>query len=164
MPDKDVLTRLAEGGFDLSTIDALILSHHHFDHFGAIDALPPGVNIVCGRGTLEEMRPGYPEDGEAPWWSRWFKERTFLELPSTRESQGWDGMIGDCTNPADAERRWQKLGCYDHAVDWFGDGSLWFVDTPGVRQHLDALVPVLIGVLPVTALHRAYQRTRSRYH
>jgi glyoxylase-like metal-dependent hydrolase (beta-lactamase superfamily II) len=142
IPDKDVLDRLVEGGFDLSTIETLVLSHHHFDHIGDIDALPPQVSVVCGPGTLEEMRPGYPDDQEATWWSRWFKDRKFLEMPSTNASKGWDGPIADCVNPQEVERNWEKLGCHDHAVDWFGDGSLWLVDTPGVRGLFEWRFPL----------------------
>jgi metal-dependent hydrolase (beta-lactamase superfamily II) len=39
---KDVLDRLTESGFDPSTIDALVLSHQHFDHIGDISKVTPG--------------------------------------------------------------------------------------------------------------------------
>lgn len=135
VPDKDVMARLAEGNFDMSTIDALVLSHHHFDHIGDISTLPPHAKVICGPGTLQAMQPGYPEDESSPWWSKWFEEHEFLELPSTEIMEKWEGPIAEFATSKKAARKWQKVACYEHAVDWFGDGSLWFVDTPGVSGH-----------------------------
>lgn len=134
MPGQDVIARLHEGNFNSSSIDALVLSHHHFDHVGDLSTLPPHTKVVCGPGTVKAMQPGYPKDESSPWWSKWFEERDFLELPATEKTEDWQGSIAVFANPEKAARRWKKVACYDHAVDWFGDGSLWFVDTPGVSD------------------------------
>lgn len=134
-----MITRLEEERFDTSIIDALVLSHHHFDHIGDISALPSHTKVVCGPGTLKAMQPGYPEDESSTWWSKWFVERDFLELPPTEKTEDWDGSIEEFANPKSAARKWRKVACYDHAVDWFGDGSFWIVETPGVREVLHAI-------------------------
>ena len=162
-PDKDVLDRLTESGFDPSTIDALVLSHQHFDHIGDIGALPKGVDVICGPGTLEKISPGYPADQASPWRGKWLEARDFFELPPTCETRSWDGAIAVCVSPVVVERKWQHLACFDHAVDWFGDGSLWIVDTPGVRVQLSPSAFKTDWLSHVAALYRAYQCARSSH-
>ncbi|KAJ9105301.1 hypothetical protein QFC21_001669 [Naganishia friedmannii] len=143
VPGQDVISRLTEKGFNVTEIEALVLSHSHFDHIGDFDTLPSETRVICGPGTLEAMRPGYPEDEQSEWWSKWFEERELVQLPSTDVTDSWTASIGSKLNPRNTGMRWQKLACYEHAVDWFGDGSFWIVNTPGHRVgHISALARV----------------------
>jgi len=97
---------------------------------GDFDTLPPATSdIVVGNGTLEAVGKGAPEDETSSWPSSWLKKHHIVELPSP-DAQ-WTGEAGSLSKGSKT-RKWEKVGCFDHAVDWFGDGSLWFVDTPGV--------------------------------
>lgn len=139
MPGQDVISRLTEKGFNVTEIDALVLSHSHFDHIGDMDSLPTKTRVVCGPGTLEAMRPGYPKNEQSEWWSKWFEEREFLELPSTDIKDIWNSATGSKLNSKNTDMKWQTLACYDNALDWFGDGSFWIVDTPGVSGSVNTL-------------------------
>ena len=44
----------------------------------------------------------------------------------------WTGEISTLPSGRGKGRRWERVGCFDNGVDWFGDGSLWLIDTPGV--------------------------------
>ena len=42
-----------------------------------------------------------------------------------------------------SDHQWQSLSVLPHAVDFFGDGSLWIVDAPGhIHGHVNALLRV----------------------
>lgn len=100
-----------------------------------MDTLPsPTPPITLGLSSLESIEPGFPADQNAAWPTSWLETYTFLELPTADIAGTWDGGIADVWNPVKVERRWGKVGCFDRAVDWFGDGSLWFLDAPGVGR------------------------------
>ncbi|OCF35573.1 hypothetical protein I316_02627 [Kwoniella heveanensis BCC8398] len=111
---------------------------------GDLDTLPqPAPPIVLGPGSLESIGPGYPVDPNAAWPAKWIEKYTFIELPS-RDTQGdWTDEIASLGNPSGGKRRWEKMACFDHAIDWYGDGSLWFIDGPGHSPgHIMALCRV----------------------
>lgn len=102
---------------------------------GDMDTLPnPPPPILLGPDSLESIGKGYPEDVNAAWPSSWLKKFDFYELPApTSDTLGiWTGKIAELDEGS--EKKWEKVGCFDHGVDWFGDGSLWFLDAPGVRR------------------------------
>jgi hypothetical protein len=88
---------------------------------------------------LESIGPGYPHDPNSAWPAEWLKKYNFVELPapSAAGSEKWTGEIAEVALPG-KERKWEKVGCFDNGVDWFGDGSFWLIDTPGVSP-LEAL-------------------------
>lgn len=57
--DKDVATILREGGMDLVDINAVIWSHHHWDHVGDVSKFPSTTELVVGPG-VPMLWPGYP--------------------------------------------------------------------------------------------------------
>jgi len=48
----------------------------------------------------------------------------------------WKGEIATVAMPGRG-RKWERVGCFDIGVDWFGDGSFWLIDTPGVSPSLE---------------------------
>lgn len=62
---------------------------------------------------METMGPGYPEDLNSSVWSKELKDRKWVEI-----------MKG--------ERNWKPIGSFERGIDWFGDGSFWVLDAPGV--------------------------------
>ena len=57
--NKDVATILSEGGMDLRNINAVIWSHHHWDHVGDVSKFPSTTELVVGPG-VPKLWPGYP--------------------------------------------------------------------------------------------------------
>lgn len=61
-------------------------------------------------------------------------ERTF-ELPPA------DPLTASIASRQQTEHQWQQLGPFPAAIDYFGDGSLYIVDTPGhITGHVNLLV------------------------
>ena len=117
--DRDVIDILQEGGVDLKKVEALLLSHWHFDHCGAPSALPKNVNLVVGPGFKNEFMPGYPSKEESPFHEADFAGREVIEPDFSDKF---------------------KIGDYQ-AYDYFGDSSLFLLNTPGhAVGHISALV------------------------
>lgn len=62
--EKDVPEILEEGGMDLKEVNAVIWSHHHWDHTGDMSKFPSTTELVVGPGT-STMWPGYPTNPES---------------------------------------------------------------------------------------------------
>lgn len=100
---------------------------------GDLDTLPStNIPILVGPGTIASVSPGYPKDQNQEWPSSWLEKYNFVELPdpSAGEDQVFTGELAQLMGPG--EHTYQPVGPFKHGVDWFGDGSLWFVDAPGV--------------------------------
>lgn len=81
------------------------------------------------------MQPGFPEDINSAWPSSWLKKYNFVELPGEDVNGPWSGEVATLMPKREnGQRRWEKIGCFDRGVNWFGDGSLWFLDAPGVSN------------------------------
>jgi glyoxylase-like metal-dependent hydrolase (beta-lactamase superfamily II) len=80
----------------------------------------PNAKVLCGKGTLNwaasESWPG--------------------ESNGTFDGHIWDPSIAELPieefdSPSEAPKKWQKLGPFPNAHDFFGDGSFWVIDAPG---------------------------------
>ncbi|KAH9989596.1 hypothetical protein F4779DRAFT_632161 [Xylariaceae sp. FL0662B] len=137
-------------------INIVILSHVHWDHIGTPSDFP-SATFAVGSGTLDLLRNGagplYPaelfNDDELP------TSRT-IEFPPIH-SRGIDSNEYDASSkapkhtppdqdtttrlPASAEGwSWQPLAGFPHALDFFGDGSLFVIDSPGhLYGHVNLL-------------------------
>ena len=115
---KDVSEILIENGVELDSINAIIWSHKHFDHIGDPTKFPSSTKLVVGPGFKKGFLPGAPEDPEGLHSSAW-ESRELVELEFNT------GL---------------KIGRLD-AIDYFGDGSLYLLDTSGhCIDHICALV------------------------
>lgn len=121
--EKDVAEILQENGVDVQggVIEAVIWSHHHFDHIGNIDTFPSSTRIIVGPGFKDTYLPGYPANPDAALQESDYTGRELQEVSFA------DGLrLGSC-----------------QAFDFFGDGSFYILDTPGhTVGHIGALARV----------------------
>lgn len=95
-------------------------SHPHWDHIGRPSLFPPTTKLIVGPGITSQLGPGYPENEASPFRSEAFTNREVLELDFNKNSTLSIGNL--------------------RAIDFFGDGSLYFLDAPGhAVGHINAL-------------------------
>lgn len=114
----DSLSSLEKGGTKPEDIDFVCISHLHWDHTGDTHAFKKSTFVVGGecRTLFEE---GYPKDP--------------------------DSTVAQDLLPADRTRfipetDWKPIGLFPRAFDFYGDGSLYIINSPG---HLNGHVNVL---------------------
>jgi glyoxylase-like metal-dependent hydrolase (beta-lactamase superfamily II) len=118
--EKSLADVLEEGGIRLDSLEAAIVSHHHYDHMGEPETFPTQMKLVVGPGFTEQFLPGYPEVEASPFFSQALQGRAVEEVDFSRSDQTVAGFA---------------------ATDYFGDGSLYILNTPGhAIGHLSALV------------------------
>ena len=92
--EKDVATILKENGVDVDggAIDAIIWSHHHWDHTGDPATFPGSTGLVVGPGFEAAHMPGYPKREDSTLLETDFVGRDLRELDFKKE--GGDLKIG----------------------------------------------------------------------
>jgi glyoxylase-like metal-dependent hydrolase (beta-lactamase superfamily II) len=119
---KDVREVLDEHGFDTKSLEAVVWSHAHLDHIGDVSTFEPSTRLIVGLGTKETYFPGYPTNPDAPF----------------NESD----VAGHELKELDFYSSFLKIGGLA-AIDYFSDGSFYFLDTPGhCVGHMCALARV----------------------
>ncbi|MCJ1272061.1 hypothetical protein MMC22_011968 [Lobaria immixta] len=120
--EKGVAEILEEGGVKPKDINGIIWSHHHYDHTGDPSTFPHSTDLIVGPGFKEAFTPGYPSNPESPIKDTDLDGRTVREVSFAESSL--------------------RLGRF-RALDWFGDGSFYFLDSPGhTATHICALCRV----------------------
>ena len=117
-----VAAQLKTGGLDAGEIDLVMLSHVHYDHHGDPEDFP-NARFVIGHGAMDVLKHGLGSIAS----HQHFEPDT---LPDDRSSQLPDPQGGE----------WKSLGPFPAALDLFGDGSVYVIDTPG---HLPGHVNLL---------------------
>jgi glyoxylase-like metal-dependent hydrolase (beta-lactamase superfamily II) len=126
----DVFDSLRDLNIDLSSISTVILSHLHFDHYGERHKVPAPTKFLLGPDSLSLLEgPGiYPQNQDSFYSADLFPRERTGELP-----------------PRSNEEVWKPLGPFQATHDYFGDGSLYIVDSPG---HLIGHINLLVRVGP----------------
>lgn len=140
---KDVVDILSEHGVSPSSIDAVIFSHHHWDHGGDMTKFPSSTSIIVGPGCKARYLPGWPVDPQAAdTTSDLYEGRKTLEL----EFKADDPKVSEISG--------------FRSYDWWGDGSFYILSTPGhATGHLSALARTASG--PEGRQHSSYLATTS---
>lgn len=110
-------------------IEAIIWSHHHFDHTGNPQKFPKSTSLIVGPGFKKGVLPGFPTDPESPIPSEMWQDRKLIEIEMDDKRQG---NI--------------KIGDFD-GFDYFGDSSFYLLYTPG---HAPGHIAGLARVTPTT--------------
>ncbi|KAF7333290.1 Lactamase-B domain-containing protein [Mycena sanguinolenta] len=109
-----------KGGVKPEEVERVMLSHLHFDHIGDHTPFTKATFVLGGRGKvwLDDGYPGNPN-------SRVLSESTPMDRTVF-------------LNPEDFNT---SIGPFPHAMDFFGDGSVYVIDTPGhCPGHINLLV------------------------
>ncbi|TQV94751.1 metallo-beta-lactamase superfamily protein [Cordyceps javanica] len=123
--EKDVHHILKDGGLSPSTVNAAVWSHWHIDHIGDPSLFHHDMKLIVGPGFRENFLPGYPANEESMVLASDFENRELEEL---------DFMTETATRV--------QVGQFD-AIDYFEDGSLYFLNAPGhTIGHIAALARV----------------------
>ncbi|PON26713.1 metallo-beta-lactamase superfamily protein [Trichoderma gamsii] len=128
--DTDVAEVLQNAGVSLDQINDIIWSHAHLDHTGDTSRFPSGTTLNYGKG-IAALKPGYPDQLDSQLLTSDFAGRPNREI--------------------DFGKSTLKIGGFP-AVDFYGDGSFYLLDTPGhAAGHL-------CGLARVTASHEGQGR------
>jgi len=90
-------------------LDAVLLTHAHLDHILGLPDVPNSVPVYLGPGELEATAPEHAL----------LRSTMNLALEGRPPLKSWPFDEGT------------ELGSVDHALDVFGDGSLWALHVPG---------------------------------
>ncbi|KAJ5385712.1 hypothetical protein N7509_008253 [Penicillium cosmopolitanum] len=119
---KDIREILEHGGVPINTIDTMVWSHWHIDHIGDPSLFDTSVRLIVGPGFKEHILPPFPPNKDSMVLESDFNGRELEELDFT------EGSL--------------KIGRFN-AIDYFGDGSFYFLDAPGHSiGHIAALARV----------------------
>ncbi|KAF8502995.1 beta-lactamase-like protein [Hysterangium stoloniferum] len=117
---QDVSESLIKGGIQPKDVTTIVLSHLHFDHVGD-HKLFPNATFITGEGSRAVLAEGYPSE------------------PSSEQLA--DSVPVDRTRFLSADDFTSAIAGFPHTYDYFGDGSLYIIDSPGhMRGHLNLLV------------------------
>ncbi|KAI2465743.1 beta-lactamase-like protein [Annulohypoxylon bovei var. microspora] len=108
---KHIREILDENGVDTKNLEAVVWSHAHLDHTGDPTTFEPSTKLIVGPGVTTKIFPGYPANP---------KSRFLLEAD----------YAGREVQELDFEKSAIKIGKFP-AIDYFGDGSFYFLDSPG---------------------------------
>ena len=120
---QDVIESLKKGGTSPSDISTVCLSHCHFDHVGDTTPFTNSTFIVGGEAA-SLFAPGYPTDPNSIFATALLPPERTIFLSSVE---------------------WLPLGPFPCTLDFYGDGSLYIVDSPG---HLPGHINVLVRTSP----------------
>ncbi|CAK5278125.1 unnamed protein product [Mycena citricolor] len=115
-PNGEITGILKTAGIPLNTINAVIWSHAHFDHIGDMSKFPNSTELIIGSETDMDT---YPQVPTASLKAEDFAGRTVTKIDFSKANLTFSGL---------------------KAIDYFGDGSFYLMDTPGhMAGHITAL-------------------------
>ncbi|KAJ7642806.1 beta-lactamase-like protein [Mycena polygramma] len=118
-PHKGIHGLLEDGGISLSSIDAVVWSHAHFDHIGDMSKFPNNTGLIIGSETDTAT---YPQSLNATLQDSDFAGHQVTKIDFATANLTFSGL---------------------KAIDYFGDGSFYLLNTPGhLPGHLTALARV----------------------
>ncbi|RDW61492.1 hypothetical protein BP5796_11384 [Coleophoma crateriformis] len=108
--EKGVKEILENEDIKTDEIEAVVWSHHHWDHVGDVSTFSKKTKLIVGPGFKKEFLPGYPANAESLILESDYEGREVEELSFS------DSPL--------------KIGRFP-AIDYFADGSFYLLDAPG---------------------------------
>ncbi|KAJ7758328.1 beta-lactamase-like protein [Mycena metata] len=122
---KDITGLLEDGGIPLSSIEAVIWSHAHFDHIGDMSKWPNTTGLIIGAETNTSTFPEFPA---STLRASDFAGHNITKIDFSTAKLTFGGM---------------------KVIDFFGDGSFYLLNAPG---HLGGHMAGLARVTPTSFL------------
>jgi len=136
--NPDCAGSLRAGGFEPHTdIDIVMLSHIHWDHVGTPSDYK-SAKFFVGSGTLHVL-----DNGAGPYYPAEQFNKDLLPRQATYEFP--PSSVSDPSKASDQQTGhvWKSFGGFKNALDLFGDGSVWVIDTPGhITGHVNLLARI----------------------
>ncbi|KAF9880199.1 metallo-beta-lactamase superfamily protein [Colletotrichum karsti] len=153
--EPDVADSLRRGGMEPRDINAVILSHVHYDHVGDPRNFP-NAQFIVGHGTRHLLEHGMRYHSAAKFEKDLLPSDRTIEMPvqsqQTKPPPNYAAELAASQLPPTRgldvlapglNHDWRPLGPLDNAVDLFGDGLVYIVDSPGhLIGHLNVLARV----------------------
>ncbi|KAJ7830749.1 hypothetical protein B0H14DRAFT_3143442 [Mycena olivaceomarginata] len=111
-PYKEIAVLLQDGGINLTSIDAVIWSHAHFDHVGDMSTFPNTTGIIIGPETDTSI---YPDNPNSSLQASDFVGHNITKVDFANSKLTFSGL---------------------KAVDYFGDGSFYLLNTPDAKSSV----------------------------
>lgn len=120
---QTVVESLANGGLTPDDIDHVAISHVHWDHIGNTELFTKTKFILGeeGKGLIVSAFPENP------------KSEFLTNVPPVEQTLYLPASDSDTVS-------WKPVGPFPRAYDFYGDGSLYIVDSPG---HLPGHINIL---------------------
>ena len=158
------LDTLQANGYQADDIDAIAISHVHWDHHGDPEDFPNST-FLLGPGAKSVLANGLPGTGNHSVFDpNLYKDKTVVEFeslpgaeakahahdgccpPEQQSANGTNSHANGGSKAASSETsKWQQLGPFPHALDLFGDGSAYIISAPG---HLPGHINMLCRTSP----------------
>ena len=158
---------------DPVTIDAVVLSHLHGDHFGGVPLMLLEAQFVSQRdrpltiagppGTRDRLEQAmevmYPGSSDIPWRF----PLAFVELTAGRiDRVGAVSVLPvEVEHPSGAPAFALRLGCGDQVIAYSGDTE-WTEALPGLAHDADLLIMECFGFTLACKSHMDYRTLRAR--
>ncbi|CDU25624.1 uncharacterized protein SPSC_05795 [Sporisorium scitamineum] len=128
MCNNVLLRKYKVDSIDQIGLSGIILSHAHMDHYGNLLDFPASLPVFVGPGTMDWVGGGEDaakrgEKGLMTFPTSFLRGRTFVEMPEIAESKVDDKIK--------SRVRGVKMGPFERAWDWFGDGSVVVASAEG---------------------------------
>jgi glyoxylase-like metal-dependent hydrolase (beta-lactamase superfamily II) len=145
----DVAASLRAGDLEPGDIDAVILSHVHYDHVGTPSDFSNAVFVV-GPGTKHLLKHGMKYHSAAHFEPDLLPEDRTIELPDPEPENGsqaqsavFDHVQLKLGNFLAKRAKWAPLLPFHQTIDLFNDGSLYIISAPGHLQgHINVLARI----------------------